>query len=77
MRNEKNEERGKLKAGKPAIDESIPKGYRLKPQTHFLVEKLTKQINGTKEDVISRACRMFENSVKRANKRKETNKNIQ
>jgi len=63
MRNEKNEDSGKLKAGKPASDESIPKGYRLKPQTHFLVEKLTKQINGTMGEVISGACKMFESSI--------------
>jgi hypothetical protein len=50
--------------------ESTPKGYRLKPETHLLVEKLTKKINGTKDEVISRACRMFENSVNRSIKKK-------
>lgn len=52
------------------IAEAVAKGYRLKPETHELVEKLSIKIKGTKNDVISRACRMFESSVNRSIKRK-------
>lgn len=74
MRSELNENNGKRNHGKNLSEESVPKGYRLKPETHYLVEKLTKKINGTKDEVISRACRMFESSVNRSVKRKITKK---
>jgi hypothetical protein len=51
-----------------SIKEGIAKGYRLKPETHELVEKLSKTINGTKDEVISRACKMLSNSVNRVKK---------
>lgn len=54
---------------------SVPKGYRLKPETHELVELLAVKINGTKEQVISRACRMFESSVNRSVSRSERLRN--
>lgn len=57
------------------ITEAIAKGYRLKPETHELVEKLSMKIGGTKDEVISRACRMFESSVNRAIKKRNI-KNI-
>jgi hypothetical protein len=65
-----NENSGKADQSRSNSDEAVPKGYRLKPDTHHLVEKLTKKINGTKDEVISRACRMFENSVNRSMKKK-------
>ncbi|NOS85481.1 MAG: hypothetical protein HOP31_10110 [Ignavibacteria bacterium] len=57
------------------ITEAIAKGYRLKPETHLLVEKLSRKINGTKDEVISRACKMFDNSVNRSMKNRNNNKN--
>jgi len=41
------------------------KGYRLKPETHEMVEVLRRKINSTNDEVISRACRMFGNSINR------------
>lgn len=70
LRTNQNENLGKPAQGRKSGDEAVPKGYRLKPDTHHLVEKLTKKINGTKDEVISRACRMFENSVNRSIKKK-------
>ena len=57
------------------ITEATAKGYRLKPETHELIEKLSRKIGGTKDEVISRACRMFESSVNRAIKKRNI-KNI-
>jgi hypothetical protein len=57
------------------ITEASAKGYRLKPETHLLVEKLSRKINGTKDEVISRACKMFDNSVNRSMKNRNNNKN--
>ena len=54
--------------------EGIAKGYRLKPETHELVENLRKKINGTKDEVISRACIMFSNSVNRTQKNRNSKK---
>jgi hypothetical protein len=50
-------------------NEGIARGYRLKPETHELVSLLQKKINGTKNDVISRACELFyvELTAKRIN----------
>jgi hypothetical protein len=43
--------------------EGVSKGYRLKPETHRLVIRVQKKIDGTKDDVISRACKMFYETV--------------
>jgi hypothetical protein len=50
--------------------EAVAKGYRLKPETHELVNKLQKQIRATKDEIISRACKMYYNSVVRSQKNK-------
>lgn len=50
---------------------SFSKGYRLKPETHNLVESLSGKIKGSRDEVINRACRMLENSVNRSNKKKK------
>ena len=73
MKNQKNDKQGTETHRKPPREKAIAKGYRLKQQTHFLVEKLTKQINGTKEEVINRACKMFESSIE-CKKHKQRNK---
>lgn len=46
--------------------EGVAKGYRLKPETHKLVAKLQKEIKGTKNDVISRACGIFYEDILKA-----------
>ncbi|MCC6866401.1 MAG: hypothetical protein IT280_09625 [Ignavibacteria bacterium] len=51
--------------------ESVSKGYRLKPETHALVDALSIKINGTKDQVISRACKMLENAVNCSAKKNE------
>lgn len=45
--------------------EGVAKGYRLQPETHKLVAKLQKEIKGTKNDVISRACGMLNEEIRR------------
>jgi len=54
--------------------EAIAKGYRLKPETHKLVEKLQKKINGTKDDAINRACRMFYDEIIDSRKKRANSK---
>lgn len=54
--NTKNKNRNGNKA-------ATAKGYRLKPETHDLVNTLQKQLNGTKDDVISRACGMLNEEI--------------
>lgn len=53
-------------------NEGIAKGYRLKAETHELVNRLQKKINGTKDDVISRACEKFFEELQINNRTKET-----
>ena len=38
---------------------TIPKGYRLKPQTHKLIKKIQKQLNGSQEEIISEALKYY------------------
>jgi hypothetical protein len=45
--------------------EGISKGYRLKPETHRMVEKLKSQLKGSKDDVISRACSMLIDDIRK------------
>lgn len=56
MRTKKVRAQGNGRAG------AVAKGYRLKPATHKLIAKLQKKINGTKDDAISRACKMLYNN---------------
>ena len=35
------------------------KGYRLKPQTHMLVKKIQKQLNGSQEEILSEALKTY------------------
>jgi hypothetical protein len=60
------------------INEGVAKGYRLKLETHNLVNILQKEINGTKNDVISRACELFyeELTAKRINSIIKSDKRI-
>ena len=44
------------------------KGYRLKPQTHKLVKKIQKQINGSQEEVISEALKTYCRQISSKNK---------
>ena len=53
---------------------AVAKGYRLKPETHKLIQKLQRKIKGTKDDAISRACSMFY-SIILDSKRNKNNKN--
>ncbi len=41
----------------------ISKGYRLKPETHNLVYKIQKAINGDQDEAIANACRMYYNEL--------------
>lgn len=41
----------------------ISKGYRLKPETHKLVYKIQRSINGDQDEAIMAACMAFFNSL--------------
>ena len=51
-------------------EKAISKGYRLRPETHKLIIKLSKKIKGTKDDTISRACNIFYDIIFKNGKRK-------
>lgn len=36
---------------------TVPRGYRLKPQTHKLIAKIQRIMNASAEEVINTACR--------------------
>ena len=38
---------------------TIAKGYRLKPETHKLIKKIQKKLNGSQEKIISEALRTY------------------
>ncbi len=41
------------------------KGYRLKISTHKLIDKLQYLLNADQDNVITRACRMLHNDLKK------------
>lgn len=47
--------------------EGIAKGYRLRAETHDLVDRLQEEIQGTKDEVISRACESLFEQLKAKN----------
>ncbi|HEY3251595.1 MAG TPA: hypothetical protein VGK25_10805 [Ignavibacteria bacterium] len=53
---------------------SVAKGYRLKPETHRLIKRLQKEIKGTKEETLSRACNLLQDSIRELNFNKKNNK---
>jgi len=38
-------------------------GYRLKPETHMLVSKIQKSINGDRDEAVAAACAAYFNSL--------------
>jgi hypothetical protein len=38
---------------------TVAKGYRLKPETHRLIKKIQKKLNGSQEAVLSEALRNY------------------
>lgn len=62
---------------------TIAKGYRLKPQTHKLIKKIQKQLNGSQEEIISEALMSYCIILKKGNnknvnhKQEEENKNVE
>lgn len=46
----------------------ISKGYRLRPSTHKLIDKLQIMLNADQDEVITKACKMFFDNLKRENK---------
>ncbi len=46
---------------------TIPKGYRLKPQTHKLIKKIQKQLNGSQEKILSEALKHYSLILKNGN----------
>lgn len=38
---------------------TVAKGYRLKPETHKLIKKIQKKLNGSQETVLSEALRNY------------------
>jgi hypothetical protein len=45
----------------------VPKGYRLKPSTHKLINKIQEIIQADQDKAISSACRMFYRELLRKN----------
>ncbi len=41
----------------------ISKGYRLKPETHKLVNMIQRSINGDRDEAVMAACRAYFNSI--------------
>lgn len=41
----------------------VSKGYRLKPETHQIINKIQEVINGDQDEAISNACRMYYNEI--------------
>lgn len=68
------EKERKMRKKQKNMNEAIAKGYRLKPETHELVEQLSRKICGSKDEVISRACRMFNSSVERKIRNRNNNR---
>ncbi len=54
-----------------AENKKIAKGYRLKPETHEIINELKKAVRGDTDFAISIACRKFLNEMKSINKIKE------
>jgi hypothetical protein len=47
--------------------EKISKGYRLKPSTHKLIDKLQVMLNADQNTVITKACRLLLNKLNQKN----------
>jgi len=52
---------------------TVPKGYRLKPSTHELIEKVQQKLKCSKDEVLSKAVMLFyrtykENNINKFNK---------
>jgi hypothetical protein len=41
----------------------VSKGYRLKPETHKLVNKIQKSINGDRDEAVAAACAAYFNNL--------------
>lgn len=52
---------------------TVSKGYRLKPETHKLIKKIQKELDGTQEEVISNAIKTFCVTLKNGNDKKLNN----
>lgn len=46
---------------------TVAKGYRLKPQTHKLIKKIQKKLNGSQEEIISEALKNYSVILKNGN----------
>jgi ribosomal protein S24E len=44
--------------------EKISKGYRLKPSTHKLIDKLQVMLNADQDTVVTRACKILYKELK-------------
>lgn len=52
----------KMKTYRKKINK-ISKGYRLKPETHKLVSKIQKSINGDRDEAVAAACIAYFNNL--------------
>ncbi len=43
---------------------TVPRGYRLKPETHKLIARIQKLMNASAEEVINEACRKHYEELK-------------
>lgn len=54
---------------------TIPRGYRLKASTHVLIKKVQAELNFSQDKVISRAVKLYYNSVRASTDIKNINGN--
>jgi hypothetical protein len=46
---------------------TVPRGYRLKPETHKLIARIQKLMNANADEVINTACKKHYESIKNIN----------
>jgi hypothetical protein len=47
--------------------EKVSKGYRLKPSTHKLIDKLQVMLKADQDTVVTKACKMLYRDIKNKN----------
>ena len=54
----------KIKESQKMKTTTVPKGYRLKPATHELIEKVQHELKCSKDKVLSEAVKLYHNEIK-------------
>ena len=48
-----------------SMEQKIARGYRLKPATHLMIEKIRKLLKSDQDEAIASACHMFYMELKK------------